>query len=115
MMTRTSGSSLVKWPVWLLFACVAVSLVRSGDVAAQVVATKPQLDKNQAGFYRLKVGRVEVTALSDGTMTWDALGQLDQYLTRSRAPVTGCVLSKVSAHRVGERLSHPTGRALALG
>ena len=76
MMTRTSGSSLVKWPVWLLFACVAVSLVRSGDAAAQVVATKPQLAKNQAGFYRLKVGRVEVTALSDGTMTWDALGQL---------------------------------------
>ena len=76
MMTRTSGSRFVKWPVWLLFACVAVSLVRSGGVAAQIVATKPQLDKNQAGFYRLKVGRVEVTALSDGTMTWDALGQL---------------------------------------
>jgi glyoxylase-like metal-dependent hydrolase (beta-lactamase superfamily II) len=49
--------------VWLLFACVAVSSVHPGDVATQVVATQPRLDKNQAGFYRLKVGRVDVTAL----------------------------------------------------
>jgi glyoxylase-like metal-dependent hydrolase (beta-lactamase superfamily II) len=76
MMARNSWSSLLKWAVRLLFAGAAVSLVQPGDVATQVVVTQPQLDKNQAGFYRLKVGRVEVTALSDGTLTWDALGQL---------------------------------------
>jgi glyoxylase-like metal-dependent hydrolase (beta-lactamase superfamily II) len=76
MMTPNSRSNLVKWAVSGLFACVAVSLVHPFDVATQVVVTQPQLDKNQAGFYHLKVGRVEVTALSDGTLTWDALGQL---------------------------------------
>ena len=76
MMTRISWSRPVKCAVWILFTCVAVSSVWLGDVSGQVVAVPPQLDKPQAGFYRLKVGRVEVTALSDGTLTWDALGQL---------------------------------------
>jgi glyoxylase-like metal-dependent hydrolase (beta-lactamase superfamily II) len=76
MMTRNSRSNLVKRAVCVMFACGAVSLVHPGDVATQIVNAPPQLDKNQAGFYRLKVGRVEVTALSDGTLTWDALGQL---------------------------------------
>jgi glyoxylase-like metal-dependent hydrolase (beta-lactamase superfamily II) len=60
----------------MLFACVAVCLFGPGHVATQVVITQPQLAKNQGGFYRLRVGRIDVTALSDGTLTWDALGEL---------------------------------------
>ncbi len=45
-----------------LVAFAVVSL----DASAQTVTTK--LSKSQAGFYRMKVGDFEVTALSDGTV-----------------------------------------------
>jgi glyoxylase-like metal-dependent hydrolase (beta-lactamase superfamily II) len=40
-----------------------------GTPAALAQTPPPQLSQSQAGFYRLKVGSVEVVALSDGTVT----------------------------------------------
>jgi len=40
------------------------------------VAVESKLDQSQAGYYRMKVGDVAVTALSDGTFGLDVLGVL---------------------------------------
>lgn len=40
-----------------------------GTSAALAETPPPQLSQSQAGFYRLKVGAIEVIALSDGTVT----------------------------------------------
>jgi glyoxylase-like metal-dependent hydrolase (beta-lactamase superfamily II) len=54
----------------LLIAAIAMSLYCGGSAAVNAGAQvqRPQLEASQAGFYRLKIGEVEVTALSDGTL-----------------------------------------------
>lgn len=45
--------------------------VSSWSQAASTQAPAPQLAKSQAGFYRAKIGSIEVIALSDGTVPLD--------------------------------------------
>src|SRR5256886_9539809 len=40
------------------------------------LTTEPKFYRSQAGYYRLKVGSVDVTALSDGTLGFEAIEQL---------------------------------------
>lgn len=51
-----------------LFLFVLIYAAASSAIA-QVGAGAPQLTKSQAGFYRLKIGEFDVTALSDGTVS----------------------------------------------
>lgn len=53
---------------------LAAGAVLIPDASAQTAATK--LSKSQAGFYRMKVGDFEVTALSDGTVPFSVLDVL---------------------------------------
>lgn len=48
----------------MLLAAVTTSLV----LFAAAQSATPRLSQSQAGFYRMKVGDFEVTALSDGTV-----------------------------------------------
>ena len=53
------------------------TLLRSGSaavgataLAAPAVARAPQLSKAQPGFYRFKLGAIEITVVSDGTLAF---------------------------------------------
>jgi hypothetical protein len=49
------------------------ALVFAAPAAAQF-SEPPLLDKPQAGYYRLKIGKVDVIAVSDGGAAFDILG-----------------------------------------
>src|SRR6266851_6149796 len=51
-------------------------LALSSAASAVTLTVESKLDKAQAGYYRLKVGSVDVTALSDGTLGFEAIEQL---------------------------------------
>src|SRR5437868_10454362 len=51
-------------------------LALSSAANAVTLTMESKLDKSQAGYYRLKVGSVDVTALSDGTLGFEAIEQL---------------------------------------
>lgn len=53
-----------------IFVGFAQGLESIGSSVAQVIS--PRLDKAQSGYYRLRVGDVEVIALSDGTVPFPA-------------------------------------------
>jgi glyoxylase-like metal-dependent hydrolase (beta-lactamase superfamily II) len=51
-------------------------LVLSSAASAVTLTNESRLDKAQAGYFRFKVGSVDVTALSDGTLGWQAIEEL---------------------------------------
>ena len=76
----------------LAAAMAALSLVSVqflGLTSAVAQTPPPQLSESQAGYYRLKVGAVEIIALSDGTVTLNP-----QLLQRMRQDRVQSVLKK---------------------
>jgi glyoxylase-like metal-dependent hydrolase (beta-lactamase superfamily II) len=68
-------------PMRLAFACLCLliqGLVAPQLPQAQQSADSSRLDKLQAGFYRMKIGAIDVVALSDGTITFDVLEVLSR-------------------------------------
>jgi len=62
------------------FACsilLCISLV-SPQVEAQRLTAESKLDKPQAGFHRMKIGTIDVIALSDGTAGFEVLEMLSK-------------------------------------
>src|SRR5712671_4255114 len=58
---------------------LASMLIVSAAIAATAFAAEPfsepsQLDQPQAGYYRLKIGKINVIAVSDGAAIFDVLG-----------------------------------------
>jgi glyoxylase-like metal-dependent hydrolase (beta-lactamase superfamily II) len=51
-------------------------LALSSAASAVTLTDESKLDKAQAGYFRFKVGSVDVTALSDGTLGWQAIEEL---------------------------------------
>jgi glyoxylase-like metal-dependent hydrolase (beta-lactamase superfamily II) len=60
----------------LLLSCVlAMSAFATGALLAAEPFSEPsQLDQRQAGYHRLKIGKTNVIAVSDGAATFDVLG-----------------------------------------
>ena len=51
----------------------AAALAPTATVAAPALADAPQTDKQaQRGFYRFKLGTIEITVVSDGTLAFPA-------------------------------------------
>lgn len=76
----------------LFAAFAAVLSLAAGAVfgpAAVAQTAAPKLSKSQAGFYRMKVGDVDVIALSDGTVPMPAL----EVLTNARSGEVGRLLA----------------------
>ena len=69
-------------PVVLLLATLAVA----GPAPAQFDAP-PTLDKPQAGFYRLTLGKVDVIAVNDGAAPFDVLGVVTPTRTSDAAKI----------------------------
>src|ERR1700681_3870915 len=76
----------------LLLACaLAVSTCVAGAVfAAEPFSEPSQLDQLQAGYYRLKIGKINVIAVSDGAATFDVLG----IIPKDKKAATERVLAK---------------------
>ena len=74
-LAQTSALSFFESRSWA--TCLLMSgLALSSAASAVTLTVESQLDKRQAGYYRLKVGSVDVTALSDGTLGFEAIEQL---------------------------------------
>jgi glyoxylase-like metal-dependent hydrolase (beta-lactamase superfamily II) len=61
----------------LRFLAPALSLsafVAFAALAAEPFSEPPQLDRPQAGYYRLKLGKIDVIAVNDGAALFDILG-----------------------------------------
>ncbi|MEH2480151.1 glyoxylase-like metal-dependent hydrolase (beta-lactamase superfamily II) [Nitrobacteraceae bacterium AZCC 2146] len=61
-------------PIFLL----TLGSVSFASLIAAAAPPEPKLDKMQAGYYRLKLGKVDVIALSDGTLGFDAIKELSK-------------------------------------
>src|SRR5229473_2621027 len=63
-------------PMRAVFACL--SLTSPQPAEAQQITAESKLDKLQAGFYRMKIGTIDVIALSDGTAGFEVLEMLSK-------------------------------------
>jgi glyoxylase-like metal-dependent hydrolase (beta-lactamase superfamily II) len=66
-MIRTIRSSALKYALPLLLDAVAATAAGAADPADGPFTEESRLDNAQAGFHRLKIGKIDVTALSDGS------------------------------------------------
>ena len=71
---RLAGSMRAAFAVSLL----CVSLVSPHAAEAQQLTSESKLDKLQAGFHRMKIGTIDVIALSDGTAGFEVLEMLSK-------------------------------------
>ena len=69
-----AAAAFVAFP--LLLAAVAATTPAAADPADSLFTEESNLDSAQAGFHRLKIGKIEVTALSDGTAGFFVLNVL---------------------------------------
>jgi glyoxylase-like metal-dependent hydrolase (beta-lactamase superfamily II) len=83
-------------------ALVCVGFVIQGLIAPQLAhaqqpADSSRLDKLQAGFYRMKVGAIDVVALSDGTITFNVLEVLSRPKEAEKVMAKAGIKSPVEA------------------
>jgi glyoxylase-like metal-dependent hydrolase (beta-lactamase superfamily II) len=73
--------------------------VVSAAFAAEPFSEPPQLDKPQAGYHRLKVGKIDVIAVNDGAAVFDVLGVIpsEKKATAVRVMANSLVTSPVQA------------------
>jgi glyoxylase-like metal-dependent hydrolase (beta-lactamase superfamily II) len=89
-MTMYSSSSLIS-----KLMVVSFSIFASGSAISAVTITKDsQLATPQAGFYKMKVGGVEIVALSDGTFGFNA----EDLLTHAKPGEVERLLKKAAIH-----------------
>src|SRR3979490_491626 len=71
----------VTGPMRAAFACLSLlclSLMSPQPAEAQQLSAESKPDKLQAGFYRMKIGTIDVIALSDGTAGFEVLEMLSK-------------------------------------
>src|SRR5260221_14538008 len=68
-------------PMRAAFACLSLlclSLMSPQPAEAQQLSAESKLDKLQAGFYRMRIGTIDIIALSDGTAGFEVLEMLSK-------------------------------------
>src|SRR5258708_39025276 len=75
------------------------AVVAAAAFAAEPFSEPPQLDKPQAGYYRLKVGTIDVIAVNDGATLFDVLAVIpdEKKAAAARVMATSLVTSPVQA------------------
>jgi len=61
----------------------------AGPAPTAPFSEPPRLEKPQAGFYRLKIGKVDVIAVNDGASPFDVLGVLAKDKRETAAKIMG--------------------------
>jgi len=87
-------------PMRAAFACLSLlclSLLSPQPAEAQQLTAESKLDKLQAGFYRMKIGTIEVIALSDGTAGFEVLEMLSKPKEAEKLLAKAYVKSPVDA------------------
>lgn len=84
---------------WLSIAIVLLAALISVSPALAQFKEPPTLDKAQAGYYRLKIGKVDVIAVNDGAAAFDMLGVVaeDKRETAIRVMAKSLVKSPIFA------------------
>jgi len=87
-------------PMRAVFACLSLlclSLTSPQPAEAQQITAESKLDKLQAGFYRMKIGTIDVIALSDGTAGFEVLEMLSKPKEAEKLLAKAYVKSPVDA------------------
>ncbi len=87
-------------PMRTAFACLSLlclSLMSPQPAEAQQLTAESKLDKLQAGFYRMKIGTIDVIALSDGTAGFEVLEMLSKPKEAEKLLAKAYVKSPVDA------------------
>ena len=75
-------TSYAKYLILLILAVAPLASAQDSKLPPDVrISEASKLDKPQAGYYRMKIGKIEVTALTDGTISVDFL-PLHKHKTR---------------------------------
>ena len=70
-------SSCTKYPILLILGVAPFALAQDRKLPPVVrLSEGSKLDKSQAGYYRMKIGKIDVIALTDGTIGVDFLSLL---------------------------------------
>src|SRR6266850_2253189 len=96
-------------PMRAVFACLSLSclsLMSAEPAEAQQLTAESKLDKLQAGFYRMKIGTIDVIALSDGTAGFEVLEMLSKPKEAGKFFPTRLFMSKRESWTFG-----PTNRS----
>src|SRR3989441_11365367 len=74
---KSSRSFYIKYLFLLILSVVPFALAQAPKLLPDVrISEASKLDKSQAGYYRMKIGKVDVIALTDGTIGVDFLALL---------------------------------------
>src|SRR5258706_389868 len=87
-------------PMRAALACLSLSclsLMSAQPAEAQQLSAESKLDKLQAGFYRMKIGTIDVIALSDGTAGFEVLEMLSKRKEAEKLLAKAYVKSPVDA------------------
>src|SRR5258705_2249101 len=87
-------------PMRAAFACLSflsLRLMQPKPAEAQQLSAESKLDKLQAGFYRMKIGTIDVIALSDGTAGFEVLEMLSKPKEAEKLLAKAYVKSPVDA------------------
>jgi hypothetical protein len=67
-------SSCTKCLIFLILAVAPLTSAQNTNLPPDVkISEASKLDKSQAGYYRMMIGKIDVTALTDGTISVDFL------------------------------------------
>ncbi len=87
-------------PMRAAFACLSLlclSLMSPQPAEAQQLSAESKLDKLQAGFYRMRIGTIDIIALSDGTAGFEVLEMLSKPKEAEKLLAKAYVKSPVDA------------------
>ena len=74
MLMKSFRSFYIKYPFLLILSVVPFASAQDTKLPPAVrISEASKLDKPQAGYYRMKIGKIEVIALTDGTISVDFL------------------------------------------
>ncbi len=90
-MSLNFRSSCAKYLILLILSVAPFASAQDRNLPPDVrISQGSKLDKSQAGYYRMKIGKIDVIALTDGTIGVDFLslltntkpGEVESLLTR---------------------------------
>jgi len=74
VLMKSFRSFYIKYPFLLILSVVPFASAQDTKLPPAVrISEASKLDKPQAGYYRMKIGKIEVIALTDGTISVDFL------------------------------------------
>jgi ABC-type branched-subunit amino acid transport system ATPase component len=87
----------------------------AGPAPAAPFSEPPRLEKPQAGFYRFKIGKVDVIAVNDGAASFDVLGVLAKDKRAARRAIVPTSVDEIVEWLSLGRVEHHVASGLPYG